>query len=309
MAARECTYILEFSMESARLIYYLIGRSNLFYSNLFSRYSFTNYRERNFDTIRFDCRLSSEEIKNLLSSCTCEVLVVGVEFAEVIEGIDLSSLGLKAVVWVGEWSSTPEEQLCAEAKMNIDGIKNLMYSNLCIPDSETSSFEAIPLQEDDTLQGVQLFFTSGTTGKPKQIVHSAKNVYYWSVFSLSTLGLYAEDQHCGLHSMTMSHIADNAFVWSLSFIGGRHAFMTCPIGDVGGFLETLSNEGVTIAKAAPTLLSIACGFSAKSFAKYDLSQIRWIWSAGAALPDDLRIRAEERFGCDIWRGYGYEYVQ
>lgn len=206
---------------------------------------------------------------------------------------------------MGDWSCAVEEQRRAEEAMHLDGIENLCYNKISTPTQETSLFEPLPLPQDEALQGVQLFFTSGTTGKPKQIIHSAKNIYYWSVYSLQTLGLYAEDQHCALHSMTMSHIADNAFVWSLTLIGGKHAFMTCSISDVAGFLQTLSDESVTVAKAAPTLISIACGFSAKSFAKYDLSEIRWIWSAGASLADDLRARAEEKFGCDIWRGYGY----
>lgn len=221
-----------------------------------------------------------------------------------IKGIQLDSLGVKAVVWVGEWASTVEEQVAAEEQMRVDGLTNLCYNKISVPTPDTKTFEAIPLPKNEALQGVQLFFTSGTTGKPKQIVHSAKNIYHWSTYSLSTLGMTAEDYHCALHSMTMSHIADNAFVWSLTFIGGRHAFMTCSMSDVAGFLQTLSDEAVTIAKAAPTLISIACGFSTKSFSKYDLTGIKWIWSAGAALADDLRTRAEERFGCDIWRGYG-----
>jgi acyl-coenzyme A synthetase/AMP-(fatty) acid ligase len=250
-------------------------------------------------------RLSGKEIEELLLGCPCEVLVVGVEFSDVVGSLHLPSLGIKSVVWVGEWTFSPDEQLRAEEGMHAEGVENICYNKVSTPTPETSLFEPPPMPKDESMQGVQLFFTSGTTGKPKQIVHSAKNIYYWSVYSLSTLDLHSDDHHCALHSMTMSHIADNAFVWSLTLIGGRHAFMSCSMGDVSGFLQTLSEEEVTIAKAAPTLISIACGFSSKAFSKYNLSQIRWIWSAGAALADDLRIRAEERFGCDIWRGYGY----
>ena len=57
-------------------------------------------------------------------------------------------------------------------------------------------------------------------------------------------------------------------------------------------------------RRAPTAITIACGFSAATFAKYDLSALHWLWSAGAELAEDVRGRAEERFGCEIIRGYG-----
>ena len=125
---------------------------------------------------------------------------------EVVRDIPLASMGVKAVVWVGQWATSVEAQAIAEQGMTIDGVENLRYGNISSPTDDARKFLAMPLPNDDEMQGVQLFFTSGTTGKPKQIVHSAKNIYYWAVFSLSTLGLYADDKHCALHSMTMSHI-------------------------------------------------------------------------------------------------------
>ena len=250
------------------------------------------------------CRLSSDEIQDLLAGCPCSVLFCGTDFKDKVDLIDLKKSGVRAIVWVGQWGDSVEKQLDAEMALQAESVENLCYGKISVPTAEMQPFVPIPLPKDDGMHGVQLFFTSGTTGKPKQIVHSASNIYQWSAFSINALGLDANDHHCALHSMTMSHIADNAFVWSLTFIGGRHAFMTCSLGDVAGFLQTLSDEQVTIAKAAPTLISIACGFSSKTFSKYDLSSIDWIWSAGAALSDDLRSKAEEKFGCDIWIGYG-----
>lgn len=56
----------------------------------------------------------------------------------------------------------------------------------------------------------------------------------------------------------------------------RHAFLSVPPTDCLGMLSALSSERVSVVKFSPTTIAIACGFSAATFEKLDLSDMRWV---------------------------------
>jgi acyl-CoA synthetase (AMP-forming)/AMP-acid ligase II len=144
----------------------------------------------------------------------------------------------------------------------------------------------------------QLYFTSGTTGRPKGVQLTHRNVVAHARAAIAELGLSESDVWA--HVAPMFHLADAWATLAITAVGGAHAML--PRFDARAALELFARDRATITNLVPTMLNLVVRHpDARSF---DLSSFRLVLSGGAAIAPVLVRETIELFGCEYAQTYG-----
>ncbi|HEY5094952.1 MAG TPA: long-chain-fatty-acid--CoA ligase [Candidatus Eremiobacteraceae bacterium] len=162
--------------------------------------------------------------------------------------------------------------------------------------SAPATFERPELDEDDV---AELFYTSGTTARPKGVMLTNRSLYLHAMGAV--VGLGCDDRIVQLHSIPLFHVNGWGTPHSVTMVGGRHVML--PRFDSCQVLETIERERVTDMFVVPTM-ALAL-LADPSCATRDLSSLRRVMVGGAASPSSLVRALDERLpGCEVTCGYG-----
>jgi len=144
----------------------------------------------------------------------------------------------------------------------------------------------------------QLYYTSGTTGKPKGVVLTQRNVEVHARAAIEELGLTQNDTWA--HIAPMFHLADAWAIFAITLCGGKHVYL--PRFEPRAALDLLVGERVTITNLIPTMLNLMVRH--ESAPGRDYSGLRAILSGGAPIAPALVREILELFGCQYVQTYG-----
>ena len=149
----------------------------------------------------------------------------------------------------------------------------------------------------DADEPAQLYYTSGTTGSPKGVVLTHRNVCTHAEAAIDELGLSAEDTWS--HVAPMFHLADAWATFAITAVRGAHVFL--PAFQARDALDLLVSERVTITNLVPTMLNLMVKEPDAADRDYAL---RVMLSGGAPIAPDVVRRILTTFGCDYVQTYG-----
>jgi fatty-acyl-CoA synthase len=155
--------------------------------------------------------------------------------------------------------------------------------------------EAYPFEEDDT---AEIFYTSGTTGKPKGVMMTHRNLYLHALGAMSMMVVRETDVQ--VHLIPLFHVNGWGTPHYLLAKGGKHVMIKK--FDPAGTLALVEKERVTRAFVIPTMVNAMLGVS--DFRSYDVSSMKEILIGGAPPPRGMSERVEEAFGCIAHTGFG-----
>ncbi|MBK8099102.1 MAG: AMP-binding protein [Planctomycetes bacterium] len=147
---------------------------------------------------------------------------------------------------------------------------------------------------DDT---AHLYYTSGTTGRPKGVMLSHRNVVTHADAAIAELGLCATDRWA--HIAPMFHLADAWATFAISAVGGTHVFL--PRFQPALALDLLAHHRITITNLVPTMLNLMVkepDAAARTFA------LRTMLSGGAPIAPATVRQILATFRCDYVQTYG-----
>ncbi len=144
----------------------------------------------------------------------------------------------------------------------------------------------------------QIYYTSGTTGRPKGVILTHKNNHVHAQGTIAELGLSSKDRW--LHVSPMFHLADAWAVWSITEVGGTHVMV--PSFEPEKVLQAIQDHKVTLSNFIPTMLNILVNFP--DVKNYNSSSLRLIMSGGAPIAKEVVRKVLEIFGCDYIQTYG-----
>jgi acyl-CoA synthetase (AMP-forming)/AMP-acid ligase II len=163
-----------------------------------------------------------------------------------------------------------------------------------------------PYLDEDT--GATLCYTTATTGLPKGVVYTHRQLYLHALHLMAAMSWVAEPSqpHLGDSSVPMLNTPFcHANGWGMPHI---YVYGACKIVLPGrftadGFCDLVQTEKVTSTTLVPTMLAMLIEY--EDLKKYDLSSLVGIGVGGAALPLGLKAKAEQLVpGFNATSGYG-----
>ncbi len=224
-------------------------------------------------------RLSPNEINYILRHSGSKLLITNRSFAEKTEEVNLSG---EKVIWTDAAPGNP---------------RGINYEDIItdINSEEALSLDLPEIYEDDP---AHLYYTSGTTGRPKGVVLTNKNVTVHSLAAIEEFEIDENDRW--LHAAPMFHLADAWACFAFTLVGAKHVILEEFTPEE--VFRLVEEEKVTISNMIPTMLNFL--INSESIDSYDLSSLRVILSGGAPIAPELVRQIIEKFGCDYVQTYG-----
>lgn len=149
---------------------------------------------------------------------------------------------------------------------------------------ELTRFDAIPHAATSGWETAALFYTGGTTGRPKGVMHSHHAMVMQCVNLVAELHFNEETVH--LHSGPMFHMGDCMTGHSVTLAGGTHTFLSQ--FDTEGLLRSVRDEGSNALMLVPTMMAALLDAGAANVEV--LQTVRWISYGAAAITLALLAR-------------------
>ena len=167
-------------------------------------------------------------------------------------------------------------------------------------DAARGKFPANFLTDRDDDDLALLLYTSGTTGKPKGVMLTHRNMdsNARAVEQMNTTEI--EPFERSLHVLPLSH-SYGVLMMNLGYLMGSVSVML-PMFDLAAVFKTLQDYKIQRFSVVPTILTYMLNFPQRG--EYDLSHLTKVNSGGAALPNEVRLAFEKEFGCEVKEGYG-----
>ncbi|MEO8636906.1 MAG: long-chain-fatty-acid--CoA ligase [Gemmatimonadales bacterium] len=143
-----------------------------------------------------------------------------------------------------------------------------------------------------------LYYTSGTTGPPKGVMLTHRNVWVHALAAIAELELRETDVWA--HIAPMFHLADAWATFAITWVGGRHVMV--PGFEPGEALATLEHEGITITNLVPTMLNLMVKHPSATERHYPA--LRRILSGGAPIAPAVVEAIINVFRCEYVQTYG-----
>jgi fatty-acyl-CoA synthase len=152
-----------------------------------------------------------------------------------------------------------------------------------------------PFEEDDT---AEIFYTSGTTGNPKGVMLTHRNLYLHALVTLAVSPM--DETDIWLHLIPLFHVNGWGTPHYLTAKGGAHIMVQK--FDPLNTLEIIQREKVTRTAMIPTMVNAILALP--EFKEYDLSSMRVFLIGGAPPPTGLIERTQKAFGCLVHTAFG-----
>lgn len=220
-------------------------------------------------------RLSDGEITHIVNDSEATLYLAG-------EGYEERSLGLKPEIKaIKQWISLDKKS---------DGY--LFYEEIMADASPEDPW--IEVDEDEM---AILMYTGGTTGLPKGVMLSHRNLMTAAYGCILVAGFDSDDATCFV--LPLFHIS----LWPalcVLMMGGKVVIMPRP--DLVEILRLIQDEKCTHVNLVPTIYGWLLNLPQAE--EYDLSSLRIMTYAGSPFPPDVLKRCINKFGNIFAQGYG-----
>jgi acyl-CoA synthetase (AMP-forming)/AMP-acid ligase II len=227
-------------------------------------------------------RLSAKELAFIAEDCGARLLLAGpstaATVADLAARVRADSRPFPALLWLGDPpSGAPPGARYSEALA-------------CEPRREHDATPPEAL--------AHLYYTSGTTGRPKGVMLSHRNVWVHALATVAELGL--SDADVWGHIAPLFHLADAWATFALTWVGGKHVVV--PRFDEESVFAAIERERITITNLIPTMLTRLV--RSPGAEQRDVASLRRILSGGAPIAPEVVREIMRVFRCEYVQTYG-----
>ncbi|KAJ8613644.1 hypothetical protein CTAYLR_003120 [Chrysophaeum taylorii] len=142
-----------------------------------------------------------------------------------------------------------EVVICSESD-RVDA-RVVVRSDLEPEESESSSSSSSSFVAKNAGGAAEMYFTSGTTGRPKGVVLEAEVVLLHALGCMVEHRLKASD--AWLHAAPMFHLVDAYAIFAITWVGGSH--VSIPFS-LDGVIDAVRTKGITVTNVASTMITM-----------------------------------------------------
>jgi acyl-CoA synthetase (AMP-forming)/AMP-acid ligase II len=164
-----------------------------------------------------------------------------------------------------------------------------------LADSSPGELPQIDVDENEVST---LLYTSGTTGRPKGVMLTQRNIYLNAVSFIMHMQTTEDDVL--LHTLPLFHCNGWGMPFAVTAMGGSHVLLRKP--EPQQVFELMEREGVSIACMAPAVLNSLLSFPKAE--QYKLERKPRLVVAGSAPPAAFIKDLSARFGWSFTQIYG-----
>ncbi len=223
-------------------------------------------------------RLSPSELEFIIRDGDIRTLLVGMNYLSTVEPFLETLPGLHRTIVLGP-----------------DPTDEFLASEGVLQQAEPLRDAAREWHEDDM---AHLCYTGGTTGLPKGVMLTQRNIVANSEHLIMTLSLVEEDRW--LHIAPLFHLADLWAIFGFTMVGARHIFVPGFTPEI--FMETVQREGVTLTILIPTMINFVLNHP--NVSQFDYSSMRLLLFGGAPMSIDRIQASQQIFGRILCQAYG-----
>jgi fatty-acyl-CoA synthase len=233
-------------------------------------------------------RLSPEQIAHTINHAGSSVLLVNDDFIPMLEGIRNKLPGVRRLVLMSDRATPLAGRLTFEGE----------YEDLLLAASSDYNF---PDFDENTL--ATTFYTTGTTGSPKGVYFTHRQLVLHSLAEMAFFGTAAKQgRFCRddvyMPITPMFHVHAWGFPWTATLAGVKQVYPGRY--NPALLLKLIKTEGVTFTHGVPTILQML--LAAATAANTDLAGLKMV-IGGSELPKGL-ARQALALGVDVYAGYG-----
>jgi fatty-acyl-CoA synthase len=233
-------------------------------------------------------RLSAEQLIYTINHAEDDVILVNAEFLRVLEGVKDQFETIKKIILLTDADDTPETSLAIEGE----------YETLLGKHNDGYNF---PDFDENTR--ATTFYTTGTTGRPKGVYFSHRQLVLHTYGIMGGLCAYktqapVDSGDVYMPMTPMFHVHAWGIPYLMTLLGTKQVYPGRYEPEM--LLKLISTENVTFSHCVPTIMHMLV--SSPAVKQVDLS--RWkVIIGGSALPKGL-CRAALNLGINIYTGYG-----
>ncbi|ALO45695.1 class I adenylate-forming enzyme family protein [Pseudohongiella spirulinae] len=191
-------------------------------------------------------------------------------------------------------------QTLQSASVGSDCMLNVVGGEVACRTYET---QRLPQDQQLSDQGVfTLIYTTGTTGDPKGVMLTHRNVLYVAAVSGALRGLSADDRVYLV--LPVSHIFGLSAVFLASIYAGAELIVADRF-DPAQAMQTMRERQVSGIFGVPAMFArLADHARSTGISGADLPALRFMYSGGAPLDPAIKLKTEKLFSLPLLNGYG-----
>lgn len=157
-----------------------------------------------------------------------------------------------------------------------------------------------PVHAASEQQVAALLYTTGTTGQPKGVMLTHRNLLFIAAVSSTLRGLTPADRAYGV--LPITHVYGLTSVMLGTLYAGACLYL-CPRFTPDGLLTALRDDRLTIVQGVPAMYARLLEKLGGAQPHLD-TQLRFAYAGGSPLPPSLKAQVEQLLGLPLHNGYG-----
>jgi long-chain acyl-CoA synthetase len=222
-------------------------------------------------------RLAAPELAFLVDDCECAALLVDDDHLEVGRELKRRCPSLRRLVYIGADPEPPLDMIAWDEVL----------------DGPPTPF---PDLDEDTLAAI--VYTGGTSGKPKGVMLSHRNLMANAKQFTIACGHVRSDRY--LHAAPMFHVADTSQTFAMTWAAGTHVIL--PGFRADAVADAIEQERITLTLLVPTMIGMLLDHIEGQ--PRDFSSLRLLMYAASPMPKETQRRAMAALSCEFTQMYG-----